>query len=56
MKTDTVRLNDSIDMSVAGYPTGLITHCLHTDKLGLSEITDNIRDLAAARGRQISAH
>jgi pyruvate dehydrogenase E2 component (dihydrolipoamide acetyltransferase) len=47
-KADTVRLHDSIDVSVAvATPTGLITPIVfNTDKLGLSEITDTIRDLA----------
>jgi pyruvate dehydrogenase E2 component (dihydrolipoamide acetyltransferase) len=47
-KTDTVKLNDSIDVSIAvATPTGLITPIVpNTDKLGLSEITDKVRDLA----------
>jgi pyruvate dehydrogenase E2 component (dihydrolipoamide acetyltransferase) len=47
-KTDTVKLQDSIDVSVAvATPTGLITPIVpHTDTLGLAEITDKIRDLA----------
>lgn len=47
-KTDTVRLQDSVDISVAvATPTGLITPIVpNTDKLGLSQITDKIRDLA----------
>jgi pyruvate dehydrogenase E2 component (dihydrolipoamide acetyltransferase) len=47
-KTDTVKLQDTIDVSVAvATPTGLITPIVpQTDKLGLSEITDKVRDLA----------
>lgn len=47
-KSDTVKIQDSIDVSVAvATPTGLITPIVpHTDKLGLSEITDKVRDLA----------
>jgi len=47
-KTDAVRLQESIDVSVAvATPTGLITPIVfNTDKLGLSEITNTIRDLA----------
>lgn len=47
-KSDTVKMQDSIDVSVAvATPTGLITPIVpHTDKLGLSEITDKVRDLA----------
>ena len=47
-KTDTVKLQDSIDISIAvAIPNGLITPILpNTDKLGLSEISDKVRDLA----------
>lgn len=47
-KTGSVKLHDSIDVSVAvATPTGLITPIVpHTDKLGLSEITDKVRELA----------
>jgi pyruvate dehydrogenase E2 component (dihydrolipoamide acetyltransferase) len=47
-KTDSVKLNDSIDVSIAvATPTGLITPIVpNTDKLGLSAITDKVRDLA----------
>ena len=47
-KTDTVKLQDSIDVSVAvATPTGLITPIVPgTDKMGLSAITDKVRDLA----------
>lgn len=47
-KTDSVKLQDSIDVSVAvATPTGLITPIVpETDKLGLSEITEKVRDLA----------
>eukprot|EP00526_Cylindrotheca_closterium_P011665 CAMPEP_0113608268 /NCGR_PEP_ID=MMETSP0017_2-20120614/3830_1 /TAXON_ID=2856 /ORGANISM="Cylindrotheca closterium" /LENGTH=486 /DNA_ID=CAMNT_0000516933 /DNA_START=54 /DNA_END=1514 /DNA_ORIENTATION=+ /assembly_acc=CAM_ASM_000147 len=47
-KTDAVKLQDSVDVSIAvATPTGLITPIVpNTDKLGLSEITDKVRDLA----------
>lgn len=47
-KTDAVKLQDTIDVSVAvATPTGLITPIVpQTDKLGLAEITDKVRDLA----------
>lgn len=47
-KTGMVKLQDSIDISVAvATPSGLITPIVpHTDKMGLSEITDKVRDLA----------
>ena len=47
-KSDAVKLQDSVDISVAvATPTGLITPIVpNTDKLGLSEITDKVRDLA----------
>jgi len=47
-KSDSVKLQDSIDVSIAvATPTGLITPIVpNTDKLGLSEITDKVRDLA----------
>jgi pyruvate dehydrogenase E2 component (dihydrolipoamide acetyltransferase) len=48
-KTDTVKIQDSIDVSVAvATPGGLITPIVpQTDKLGLSEITEKVRDLAS---------
>jgi pyruvate dehydrogenase E2 component (dihydrolipoamide acetyltransferase) len=47
-KSDSVRLQDSIDISIAvATPTGLITPIVpHTDQLGLSQIADKVRDLA----------
>lgn len=47
-KTDTVTLHDSVDISIAvAIPNGLITPIVpNTDKLGLSEISDKVRDLA----------
>jgi pyruvate dehydrogenase E2 component (dihydrolipoamide acetyltransferase) len=47
-KSDSVRLQDSVDISIAvATPVGLITPIVpKTDKLGLSEITDKVRDLA----------
>lgn len=47
-KTDTVTLQDSVDISIAvAIPNGLITPIVpNTDKLGLSEISDKVRDLA----------
>ena len=47
-KSDSVRLQDSIDISVAvATPTGLITPIVkQTDRLGLTEITEKVRDLA----------
>ena len=47
-KTDTVKLSDSIDISIAvAIPNGLITPIVQdTDKLGLSEISDKVRELA----------
>lgn len=47
-KSDSVKLQDSVDISIAvATPTGLITPIVpNTDKLGLSEITDKVRDLA----------
>ncbi|OEU21088.1 2-oxoacid_dh-domain-containing protein [Fragilariopsis cylindrus CCMP1102] len=47
-KTDTVKLQDSIDISIAvAIPNGLITPIvMNTDKLGLTEISDKVRDLA----------
>jgi pyruvate dehydrogenase E2 component (dihydrolipoamide acetyltransferase) len=47
-KTDSVKLHDSIDVSIAvAIPAGLITPIVpNTDKLGLSEITNKVRDLA----------
>lgn len=47
-KTDTVKLQDTVDISIAvAIPNGLITPIVpNTDKLGLSEISDKVRDLA----------
>jgi len=47
-KSDAVKLQDSIDISIAvATPTGLITPIVPaTDKLGLSGITEKVRDLA----------
>eukprot|EP00536_Pseudo-nitzschia_multiseries_P002034 jgi/Psemu1/251247/estExt_Genewise1Plus.C_270042 len=47
-KTDTVSLQDSVDISIAvAIPNGLITPIIpSTDKLGLSEISDKVKDLA----------
>lgn len=47
-KSGEVQLHSSIDISVAvATPTGLITPIVpNTDKLGLSEITETVRDLA----------
>mmetsp|Transcript_19688 Transcript_19688/g.42804 ORF Transcript_19688/g.42804 Transcript_19688/m.42804 type:complete len:536 (-) Transcript_19688:172-1779(-) len=47
-KTDTVSLQDSVDISIAvAIPNGLITPIIpNTDKLGLSEISDKVKDLA----------
>jgi pyruvate dehydrogenase E2 component (dihydrolipoamide acetyltransferase) len=47
-KTGTVKMQDTIDVSVAvATPTGLITPIVpNTDKMGLSAITDKVRDLA----------
>jgi pyruvate dehydrogenase E2 component (dihydrolipoamide acetyltransferase) len=47
-KSDSVRLQDSIDISVAvATPTGLITPIVpSTVSLGLAEITDKVKDLA----------
>ena len=47
-KSGEVKLQTSIDVSVAvATPTGLITPIVpNTDKLGLSEITNSVRDLA----------
>ena len=43
-----MKLQDSVDINIAvATPTGLITPIVpNTDKLGLSEITDKVRDLA----------
>lgn len=48
VKSGNVRLQDSIDISVAvATPTGLITPIVpHTDRLGLADITNKVRDLA----------
>lgn len=56
-KTDKVILQDSVDISIAvAIPNGLITPIVpNTDKLGLSEISDKIRDLAGrARDGKLS--
>lgn len=47
-KTDTVKLSDSVDISIAvAIPNGLITPIVpDTIKLGLSEISDKVRELA----------
>lgn len=47
-KTNQVKMQPTIDVSVAvATPTGLITPIVtNTDKLGLSEITNTVRDLA----------
>mmetsp|Transcript_23177 Transcript_23177/g.54705 ORF Transcript_23177/g.54705 Transcript_23177/m.54705 type:complete len:538 (+) Transcript_23177:307-1920(+) len=47
-KSDTVSLQDSVDISIAvAIPNGLITPIIpNTDKLGLSEISDKVKDLA----------
>ena len=47
-KSDSVKLQDSIDISVAvATPTGLITPIVpSTDCLGLADIADKVRDLA----------
>lgn len=58
-KTGTVKLQDSIDVSVAvATPTGLITPIVFaTDTLGLSEITAIVRDLAGrARDGKLAPH
>lgn len=46
--SNAIRMQQTIDVSVAvATPTGLITPIVfNTDKLGLSEITDTIKDLA----------
>lgn len=56
-KTDKVTLQDSVDISIAvAIPNGLITPIVpNTDKLGLSEISDKVRDLAGrARDGKLS--
>jgi pyruvate dehydrogenase E2 component (dihydrolipoamide acetyltransferase) len=56
-KTDQVSLQDSVDISIAvAIPNGLITPIVpNTDKLGLSEISDKVRDLAGrARDGKLS--
>jgi len=56
-KTDMVTLQDSVDISIAvAIPNGLITPIVpNTDKLGLSEISDKVRDLAGrARDGKLS--
>ena len=58
-KTDSLQLSESIDISVAvATPTGLITPIVFdTDKLGLSQITDTVKDLAArAREGKLAPH
>lgn len=48
VKSGTVRLQNSIDISVAvATPTGLITPIVpNTDRLGLADITNKVKDLA----------
>lgn len=48
LKTDSVKLQDTIDISVAvATPSGLITPIVpNTDRLGLAQITEKVRDLA----------
>eukprot|EP00980_Cylindrotheca_fusiformis_P009143 scaffold1992_cov113-Cylindrotheca_fusiformis.AAC.8 len=47
-KSGTVKMQDAVDISIAvATPGGLITPIVpNTDQLGLSEITDKVRDLA----------
>ena len=55
----TVKANDSVDISVAvATPTGLITPIVFgSDALGLSQITDTVRDLATrAREGKLAPH
>ena len=56
-KSDSVTLQDSVDISIAvAIPNGLITPIVpNTDQLGLSEISEKIRDLAGrARDGKLS--
>jgi len=56
-KTEKVTLQDSVDISIAvAIPNGLITPIVpNTDKLGLSEISEKVRDLAGrARDGKLS--
>jgi pyruvate dehydrogenase E2 component (dihydrolipoamide acetyltransferase) len=56
-KSDAVKLQETVDISVAvATPTGLITPIVpRTDSLGLSEITNKVRDLAGrARDGKLS--
>lgn len=58
-KTNQVSMQDSIDISVAvATPTGLITPIVPgTDRLGLSGISDSVRDLATrARDGKLQPH
>jgi pyruvate dehydrogenase E2 component (dihydrolipoamide acetyltransferase) len=57
--TGTVKLQDSIDVSVAvATPTGLITPIVFSaDKLGLSQVSETVRDLAVrARDGKLAPH
>lgn len=59
IKSDTVKLQETIDVSVAvATPTGLITPIIPmTDKLGLAGISSSIRDLATrARDGKLQPH
>ena len=59
VKTGTVKSSDSIDVSVAvATPTGLITPIVFdTDKIGLYDITNKIKDLATrARDGKLAPH
>ena len=58
-KSHSVECQDSIDISVAvATPTGLITPIIpHTDKLGLSDISNVVKDLAGrARDGKLQPH
>ena len=58
-KSDQVSMQSSIDISVAvATPTGLITPIVPaTDKLGLADISDKVRDLAGrARDGKLQPH
>lgn len=58
-KTNQVSIQSSIDISVAvATPTGLITPIVpSTDRLGLAEISDKVRDLAGrARDGKLQPH
>lgn len=57
--TQSLRTHSNVDVSVAvATPTGLITPIVfHADQLGLSEITDRVRDLATrARQGKLAPH